>query len=202
MSAHGSVATRTSFVAELAIYLGRVREFRRDDWIVYAAWVGMMCGLVFTTGGFVLAGHARGVRFPDEAWLVPIGALIFTVAIAVDTIGHRTIYRDAIAHAEGLVHHVTIVFGVASCVLLCAAFSHRASLWIPAAVATVLSFVYSLVDEVFHWRRYATELSDRVEMTSHALILFGHATMMIGAWRWFYLGYPGVAETLAALGRR
>jgi hypothetical protein len=94
---------------------------------------------------------------------------------------------------------VTIVFGVASCVLLCAAYQHRAAFWIPAAAATAISFIYSLVDEAFHWRRYVAEDSDRVEMASHALILFGHATMMIGWWRWFLLGYPGVAETVAAL---
>ena len=91
--------------------------------------------------------------------------------------------------------------GVASCVLLCAAWQHRDALWIPALVTTLLSLVYSLVDEVFHWRRYATAHSDRVEMTSHALILLGHATMMVGWWRWFLLGYPGVPETVARLWR-
>lgn len=194
-----ALAARPSFFAELVVYVSRMREFGREDWIVYVAWVGMMLGLVGSTGGFLLVGHAHGAVFPEEAWLVPIGAAMFTVAIAVDTIGHRTVYRVVIAKAERLVHHVTIVFGVGSCVLLCAAYAHRAAFWIPAAAATILSFVYSLIDEAFHWRRYESERSDRVEMASHALILFGHGTMMVGWWRWFYLGYPGVAETVAAL---
>ena len=66
----------------LAIYVGRIREFDRTDWIVYVAWIGMMLGLVLSTGGFLALGHAHGVRFPVEAWLVPAGAAIFTVAIA------------------------------------------------------------------------------------------------------------------------
>ena len=64
---------------------------------------------------------------------------------------------------------------------------------------TVLSFFYSIVDEVFHWRRYVTQNADRVEMWSHVGILIGHSTMMIGWWSWFLAGYPGVKETLSAL---
>ena len=36
-------------------------------------------------------------------------------------------------------------------------------------------------------------------MWSHVFILLGHGTMMLGWWRWYPLGYPGVAPTLAAL---
>jgi hypothetical protein len=130
---------------------------------------------------------------------VPIGAAIFTVAIAIDTIGHRTIYKQALRGGEALVHHITIVNGVASCVLLCAAYQQR--FWaIPALVTTALSFVYSLVDEVMHWRRYLTQRSDVVEMWSHVFILIGHGTMMAAWWRWYWLGYPGVSRTVAALG--
>jgi hypothetical protein len=192
------VNTRASFARELSIYVGRMRTFDRADWVAYVAWVGMMVALVVATSAFLVYGHAHGAQFPTEAWLVPLGAGTFAVAIAIDTIGHRTVYRAAIGEGEGLVHRVTIVFGVASCVLLCAAYEHRALLWIPAAVATVLSFVYSLVDEAFHWRRYVAAHSDRVEMASHALILFGHATMMLGWWRWFALDYAGVTATVAA----
>jgi hypothetical protein len=186
-------------MSALAIYVGRVREFTREDWLVYCAWVGLMCGLVFATGGFLLIGARHGVTFPGEAWLVPLGALVFTGAIAVDTIGHRTIYRLEIAKAEGLVHHVTIACGISSCIFLCAAYDHPAAFWIPAAVTTVFSFVYSLVDEAFHWRRYVAARSDHVEMWSHLFILLGHGTMMLGWWRWYWLGYPGVAATVAAL---
>lgn len=182
--------------SEFGVYIGRVREFTPRDWAVYVGWVGLMLGLVLSTGGFLLIGHLKGVSFPGAAWCVPIGALVFAASISIDTIGHRTIYKSDIAGAEGLVHGVTIFCGVTSCVLLCAAYSHRDSLWVPAMVLTVLSFIYSLVDEAFHWRRYLQQRSDRVEMWSHVGILLGHGTMMLGWWVWFFGGYAGVSETL------
>lgn len=188
-----------SFPSEVAVYVGRVREFDRNDWVVYVAWVGLMLGLVFATGGFVLFGSSRGVSFPAEAWLVPIGAALFSFSIAVDTIGHRTIYKEEISHAEGLVHGITIFCGIGSCILLCAAYTHRQLLWIPALVLTVLSFVYSLIDEAFHWRRYVRAHADRVEMWSHVGIFVGHMIMMIGWWAWFADGYVGVTETVQQL---
>ncbi|MBA3820914.1 MAG: hypothetical protein H0X17_18655 [Deltaproteobacteria bacterium] len=183
----------------LAFYVGRIREFDHTDWIVYVAWIGTMLGLVASTGGFLLMGHAAGVSWPTEAWLVPIGALGFAVAIAIDTIGHRTIYKQVLKGGEQLVHHITIVCGVASTVLLVLAYNDR-WLWIPAMVFTVMSFVYSLVDEAFHWKRYTSHHADPVEMWSHLGIFIGHGTMMLGWWRCFQLGYPGVGETLGALG--
>jgi hypothetical protein len=183
----------------LAIYVGRIREFKRVDWIVYLVWVGMMLGLVVATGGFLLAGHSRGVSWPAEAWFVPIGALVFAIAIAIDTIGHRTIYKEVLRGGEQLVHHITILCGVASVVLLVLAYEHR-GLAIPALVFTVMSFVYSLVDELFHWRRYTSDHADPVEMWSHVGIFIGHGTMMLAWWRCYQLGYPGVSETLAAWG--
>jgi len=189
-----------SFPSELRVYVGRVREFSRVDWLVYLGWVGLMLGLVLATGGFLLVGRTHGVTFPAEAWLVPLGSLVFAVSIAVDTIGHRTIYKTEISGAEGLVHAITIFCGISSCVLLAAAFDHPRALWIPALVLTGLSFVYSLVDEAFHWRRYVRHYSDRVEMCSHVGILIGHAVMMIGWWSWFFQGYPGVQQTLLRLG--
>jgi hypothetical protein len=186
-----------SFPNELYVYIGRVRQFTARDWAVYVGWVGLMLGLVLATGGFLLVGYAEGVEFPGAAWWVPLGALIFASSISLDTIGHRTIYKADIAGAEGLVHGITIFCGIASSVLLCAAYSHRDSLWIPAMVLTVLSFIYSLVDEGFHWQRYVKQQSDRVEMWSHVGILVGHGTMMLGWWAWFFGGYVGVADTLA-----
>ncbi len=197
-SSSPSIAAPPRARSPLAIYVGRIREFDRTDWQVYLAWVGLMVGLVASTGGFLLLGHAHGVRFPVESWLVPGGAAIFTIAIAVDTIGHRTIYKEALRGGEALVHHITIVCGIASCVLLMLAYGHRAAV-IPAIVFTALSFIYSLVDEAFHWRRYVTSKADPVEMWSHVGILIGHGIMMLGWWWWWSLGYPGVAETLAVL---
>jgi hypothetical protein len=188
-----------SYRSDLATYFGRFREFKRNDWLVYVSWVGLMLGLFASTGSFLLFGALRGVRYPGEAWLVPIGAFIFAIAISIDTIGHRTVYKEVLQGAEGLVHHVTIFCGIGSCILLCAAWRSPGAFWIPAMVLTVLSFIYSLVDEAFHWSRYASKNSDRVEMWSHALILIGHGTMMLGWWRWFFLGYSGVDQTVALL---
>ncbi len=181
----------------LATYVGRIREFQRIDWIVYLCWVGMMSGLVLSTGGFLFAGRSHGVAWPVEAWLVPVGALVFTIAIAIDTIGHRTIYKEVLRGGEQLVHHVTIACGVSSVVLLVLAYEHPV-LAIPALVLTILSFIYSLIDEAFHWRRYVSQHSDPVEMWSHVGIFIGHGTMMAAWWRCYQLGYPGVRETLAA----
>jgi hypothetical protein len=183
----------------IAIYIGRIRQFQRVDWIVYLAWVGLMLGLCFSTGGFVWAGRRAHAPLPTEANLVPFGALIFTLAIAVDTIGHRTIYKQALLGGEALVHHIIIFAGIASCVLLCAAYSGGATYAVPALVLTILSFIYSLVDEVMHWRRYLSAKSDVVEMWSHVFILLGHGMMMAGWWLWYARGYAGVRETLAAL---
>lgn len=194
------MAQAAGFGSEVSTYVGRVREFQRNDWLVYVGWVGMMVGLVFSTGGFLVAGHLHGVRFPAEAWLIPVGAAIFAAAIALDTIGHRTIYKEEISKAEGLVHGVTIFCGIGSCVLLCAAWQHRDVFWIPAMVLTVMSFVYSLIDECFHWIRYATKRSDPVEMWSHLFIFIGHGIMMIAWWVFFFRGYPGVDETARLLG--
>lgn len=183
----------------LVQYVGRIREFDRNDWAVYLTWVGMMVGLVIATGGFLLVGRAHGVTWPLEAWCVPVGAAAFAIAIAIDTIGHRTVYKEVLRGGEQLVHHITIVCGIASVVLLVLAYDHR-GLAVPALVFTVMSFVYSLIDEAFHWRRYVTHRSDPVEMWSHVGIFIGHGTMMVGWWRFFQLGYPGVRETLAATG--
>lgn len=189
----------TSFLAEVFVYVGRARAFDRRDWVAYVAWVGLMAGLFASSLAFLLAGRAAGVAFPGEAWMVPIGAAIFAVSIAIDTIGHRTIYREEIAKAEGLLHQVTIFCGISSCVLLCAAYAHPSWFWVPAMVATLLSFGYSLFDEAFHWKRYTSGRADRVEMWSHVGIMTGHGIMMLGWWAWYFSGYSGVGETLAAL---
>lgn len=187
----------TSFLSDLRTYVGRIREFQRRDWAVYVAWVGLLAGLCAAALSFLLYGNARGAAFPAAAWLVPVGALVFAVAAAVDAIGHRTIYREEIRRAEGLVHAVTIFCGIASCVLLCAAYRVGPGASIPAAVLTGLSVLYSLIDEAFHWRRYVSARADRVEMWSHVFIFAGHLTMMAAWWSWLLAGYCGVAETLA-----
>src|SRR5690606_25910087 len=94
-----------------ATYVGRIRELEPHDWWIYVGWVGLMLGLVLSTGGFLLVGANAGVTYPAEAWLVPIGALVFSLSIAIDTIGHRTVYREEIKEAESLVHGITIFCG-------------------------------------------------------------------------------------------
>ena len=189
----------TSFRSELLVYVGRIRQFDRVDWAVYLAWIGMIGGLAAASAAFLLVGRAASAPIPAVAWLVPIGAAMFTLAIGVDTIGHRTVYKEYLRGGEALVHHVTIANGIASCVLLCAAYPQRAELAIPAMVTTALSFLYSLIDEAFHWRRYVRGQADRVEMWSHVGIFVGHGVMMAGWWAWYAGGYLGVAETVAAL---
>lgn len=186
---------------DFAIYLGRIQEFDRRDWSVYLIWVGLIAGLALATGGFLLAGTLLGASLPTEAFLVPIGALIFAVAIGVDTIGHRTIYKAVLKEGEELVHHIIIFAGVGSCVLLCAAWLAPGAFMIPALLLTILSFAYSYVDEALHWRRYLTKDSDPVEMWSHVFILIGHGIMMLAWWRWYYLGYPGVDATVHGIGK-
>jgi hypothetical protein len=176
----------------------RVGQFRRADWLIYAAWVLSMFGLAGVTGGFLWAGAARGVAFPPEAWLVPIGGALFAAAITIDTIGHRTVYRQVLSEGEGFVHQITIALGVTSVCAVILAYDHRWAV-VPGLVLTALSFIYALIDEAFHWRRYTASGVDRVEMWSHVFIFVGHGIMMLGWWWWYFLGYPGVAETLARL---
>jgi hypothetical protein len=200
MPALDSPLPRRPLAAELRTYFGRFAQFDRTDWLVYAGWVGLMAGLAVVSFAFLHLGARAGAEFPVEAYLLPLGAAIFTGAIAVDTIGHRTIYKQVLQGGEALVHHVTIFTGIGACVFLMAAYPHRPALAVVAAVLTGLSFLYSFIDEAMHWRRYLTRQSDVVEMWSHVFILIGHGTMMVGWWRFYLLGYPGVAQTLAALG--
>ena len=197
-----STLSGRSFLHDLWEYAGRMRRFRREDWLVYGAWVGLMSGLMAAVGGFLAVGHFAGVRYPAYAWNVPLGTFIFIVAIALDTIGHRTEYKDALRSGEALVHHITIAAGISSCVLLCLAYQHREFFRIPAFAMTALSIFYSAIDEAMHWVRYSSGRSDRIEMWSHFFIFVGHTIMMLGWVYWFEQGYPGVAETLAVLSFR
>ena len=196
-----SVPSGGGFLGQLRAYFHRFRMFTRRDWIVYIAWVGMISGLSLSTGAFLYLGRQGGAVFPVDAYLVPIGAALFALAIAVDTIGHRTVYKEYLRGGEGLVHHIIIFCGIGSNVLLCAAYPSPSPLYIPAMVLTGLSFIYSFVDEIMHWRRYLSARSDVVEMWSHVFILVGHGIMMFGWWRWYFGGYQGVAETLVTLGK-
>jgi hypothetical protein len=176
-----------------------VKQFTKVDWTVYIVWVGLMMGLVFSTGGFVLMGHFNGVVWPSYVWWVPLGAIIFVGAISFDTIGHRTAYKEELAKGEALVHHITIFAGITSCLALSLAYHYPVFWKIPAIVLIALSVFYSMIDEALHWHRYLRLKSDRVEMWSHFFIFLGH-NIFVFAWLvWFLEGYPGVKETLAAM---
>lgn len=191
--------TQRNFVQDFFHYVGRVRLFRPVDWSVYFVWVGLMLGLLGVVGGFILFGWWNGVAFPVYVYNVPLGTFIFVVAISIDTIGHRTVYRDDLARGEALVHHITIAAGISSTVLLCVTYTYRDFLWIPAYCLTALAVFYSAIDEAMHWVRYMQGRSDRIEMWSHFFIFVGHTIMMASWIYWFEKGYPGVAETLALL---
>lgn len=194
-----SHAQSRSFTSDFFEYVGRFREFGRDDWLVYIAWIGLMLGLLFSVSGFLTVGSLGGVEYPTYVWNIPFGAFFFVGAIAIDTVGHRTVYKGVLREGEALVHHITIFAGIASVLALCLAFRHRELMRVPAAVMIALSVLYSVIDEAMHWRRYLTLKSDRVEMWSHFFILFGHLVMIASWWHWFDQGYPGVAETLSAM---
>jgi hypothetical protein len=190
---------RSAFVQETVAYANQARAFDAKDWLAYAAWVGLMLGLLCSVSGFLALGVSNGVHYPEYVWNVPAGTAVFVLAIAFDTIGHRTTYKAELAKGEALVHQITIFAGIASVVCLCLAYAHPGLMRIPALTFTGLSFVYSLIDEALHWRRYLSNKCDRVESWSHFFIFVGHLTMMIGWWTWFEDGYPGVAQTLEHL---
>lgn len=187
----------TSFVRETWIYASRVKEFNLKDWIVYVLWVGMMYGLFAVVTAFIAVGHFNGVQFPAYVYNIPLGIFIFSTAIAFDTIGHRTIYKEFLQKAEALVHHITIFAGITSVLVLCLAYHFPVFLRIPALVLVALSIVYSLIDEALHWYRYLAQHSDRVEMWSHFFIFVGHLIMILAWWQWYSEGYQGVSDTLA-----
>lgn len=191
--------SNNTFIKDATIYVSRVKMFDRTDWITYIAWVGLMSGLLFATLGFVFLGYTNGVTFPSYVWNVPLGTFIFVGAIAFDTIGHRTVYKEELQKGEALVHHITIFAGISSCLLLCLAYSFPSFMAIPSLVMIALSIFYSVVDEALHWRRYIQGHSDRVEMWSHFFIFVGHLLMILSWWKWFSDGYPGVKETLLFL---
>lgn len=191
--------TTRNFIEDVVFYAKRMKTFEKEDWNVYFAWVGLMMGLLFSICGFVALGFFNGVKYPAYVWNLPLGTIIFIIAISFDTIGHRTAYKQALKRGEALVHHITIAAGISSCVLLCLAYTWREFLTIPALCLVFLSIFYSIIDEAMHWFRFYEGNSDRVEMWSHFFIFVGHTIMIVTWCYWFLMGYPGVAETLKFL---
>ena len=184
------------FLIDFKIYVGRIQLFNAKDWLVYILWNGMMAGLFVIVSAFLYVGASNGVTYPLWVWNIPLGIACFVVAIAIDTIGHRTVYKEALQEGEALIHHITIVSGIVSVIILCLGYEHRELARVPAIVFIFLSIIYSFFDEALHWHRYLTKKSDRIEMWSHYFILVGHLIMILSWWKWFDEGYPGVKETL------
>lgn len=185
-----------SFMNDFKIYVGRISQFDAKDWVVYVLWNGMMMSLFVLVSLFLAIGVRHGVEYPTMVWNIPIGIFCFVVAIAIDTIGHRTIYKEVLQEGEALIHHITITAGISSVMLLCLGYEHPQMMRVPALVFIFLSVVFSFFDEALHWHRYLTKNSDRVEMWSHFFILVGHLIMILAWWQWFSEGYAGVKETL------
>ena len=188
-----------AYIAEMFVYAGQIKKFNKEDWLVYLAWVGMIFGLFLIVSSFLAIGHFNGISYPIYVWNIPLGIFIFSTAIAFDTIGHRTTYKEDLQRAEALVHHVTIFAGIVSTLLLCLSYHFPVFLRIPTMVFLLLSVLYSIIDEAFHWHRYWNKASDRVEMTAHFFISVGHLIMIMAWWKWFDEGYVGVTETLKHL---
>jgi hypothetical protein len=186
-------------VHELTTYLGNIRAFGRQDWLRYGCWMGTIFGLLAGTAGFVLFGYAHGVVWPGYVWLIPLGNAMFASALAVDDIGHRTLYKQDLRRGEGYVHQMIIGTAVPSVMALCLCYSHPETFRMPALGLICLSFFYSALDEAMHWHRYMTKGIDRVEMWSHFAAIIGHVIMVGCWWQWYTAGYPGVADTVRAL---
>lgn len=181
-------------------YLGYFRTFNTRDWTIYITWVGGMLAVGLASLLFLLIGANNGAIFPVYVWLIPIGNLTFTFAIALDNIAHSAIYKEYITKAELMVHNFSTTAGVLTVLTLIAGYDYPDLMRIPIYVFAALSFVYSLIDEAMHWIRYAEGGSGYVEVTMHFLILVGH-TMFVLAWIfWFEAGYPGMEVAINAFG--
>lgn len=184
---------------EIKSYVGNIRRFTRSDWLRYAAWMSTVFSLLLGTSTFVLWGHANGVDWPGYVWLIPIGTAMFCSALALDDIGHRTLYKVSLSQGEGYVHQMIVGTAVPSVMALCLCYEHPETFRMPAIGLIFLSFFYSAIDEMLHWRRYLAQGIDRVEMWAHFVAIMGHVLMIGCWWQWYSAGYPGVAETLATL---
>lgn len=189
-----------SWFKETLNYLGNIRTFSAWDWLCYIAWIGTIFGLFVGVTSFLIAGRMAGVDWPGYVWPICFGTGLFTVALAVDTIGHRTVYKAELRRGEAYVHHMIILTAVTSVMSLCLAYQHPDTWRMPALGLIALSFFYSMIDEALHWRRYLNQSLDRIEMWSHFFAISGHVIMILCWWQWFTNGYPGVKETVTYIG--
>jgi hypothetical protein len=186
-------------LGQVARYVANIRRFTPGDWLRYLAWIGTIAALLLGTSSFVLIGHVNGVEWPGYVWLIPLGTAMFCSALAIDDIGHRTLYKEDLKRGEGAVHQMIVATAVPSVMALCLCYEHPETFRMPALGLIFLSFFYSALDEAMHWIRYMQKGIDRVEMWAHFVAISGHVLMIGCWWQWYTAGYPGVAETVAAL---
>lgn len=124
---------------------------------------------------------------------------MFASALALDDIGHRTLYKESLSQGEGYIHQMIVGTAVPSVIALCLCYEHPETFRMPALGLIFLSFFYSMLDEFMHWRRYLDQGLDRVEMWAHFTAIMGHVLMIACWWQWYSAGYPGVAEAVATM---
>jgi len=186
-------------IGEAKSYVKNIKNFEASDWVRYISWIGTISGLFFGVSLFLLTGYLNGVEYPGYVWIIPIGTGMFVLALAIDDIGHRTMYKAYLAQGEGHVHQMIIVTAVTSVMALCLCYENPETMRMPAFSLICLSLFYSAIDEAMHWYRYLTKHFDRVEMWSHFVAIVGHVLMITAWWQWYDNGYKGVAETLKFL---
>jgi hypothetical protein len=184
-------------VTEITDYVANIRRFESSDWVRYAMWIGTISSLFIGVTTFLTVGHVNGVVYPDYVWFIPLGAGVFTLALSIDDIGHRTMYKADLKKGEGHIHQMIVATAVPSVMALCLCYEHPETFKMPALGLIFLSFFYSILDEAMHWQRYMTKKFDRVEMWSHFVAILGHVIMIACWWQWYSAGYPGVKETVA-----
>ena len=188
-----------SFIKDSRVYVSRIQRFNLRDYVEYALWVGFLFFLTAITLFFLVYASQNQISFPNYAWFIPIGSGILWLSVSVDSIGHKTVYKEALESGESLVHSIIIVFSGLSCIFLCAAAWDRMLWGVPALVFSVLSICFSFIDEWMHWKRYMSGKCDRVEAVAHSGILSGHLLLLAGWWLWLLTGYQGFTETMILL---
>lgn len=189
----------SSVPQEIWNYVTNIKQFGKSDWIRYVSWIGTISSLFIGVTTFLMIGWLNGVDYPGYVWFIPLGTGMFTLALSIDDIGHRTLYKADLAKGEAHIHQMIVATAVPSVMALCLCYEHPETFRMPALALIFLSFFYSMLDEAMHWFRYVTKGLDRVEMWSHFVAIFGHVLMIACWWQWYSNGYPGVKETLLFL---
>jgi hypothetical protein len=179
--------------------MARIKAFETEDWVRYTAWIGTIFSLLLGTSFFVIWSASQGVEWPGYVWNIPIGTGLFVFALAIDDIGHRTVYKQDLKKGEAYVHQMIVITAVGSVMALCLGYAHPETMRMPALGLILLSLFYSAIDEALHWHRYLTKGLDRVEMWSHFVAIAGHVIMISSWWQWYDNGYVGVAKALEVL---